>query len=148
MRTFLAELANACYWGPTKVQLCPLHISCSNCLYCLIFHARTALEIHTQFRVALVVNCKLANTWKGSREPRTLYKRASNHSTCLMLWTESSFQSTKLNCSRFGNWCLAANWGSMILKSNANTLVRKMKTANSYGPATKASTAAITKPHI
>jgi hypothetical protein len=33
-------------------------------------------------------------------------------------------------------------------KSNANTLVRNIKTANSYGPATKASTAVIMKPRF
>jgi hypothetical protein len=61
-----------------------------------------------------------------------MYKRTSNLSTCLTLWSESSFRFAKLNCSRFGNVCLAANWGSMMFKSNATTSVRKMKTANSF----------------
>jgi hypothetical protein len=147
--TFFAELADAVVrnLGLTEVQLCPFHIRCSNCVYGLVFNARTALEIHTQFRVVRVVNYKLVKTCKGSRQPRAMYKRTSNHSTCLTLWVESSFEFTKLNFSRFGNWCRAANWGSMMFKSNANTLVRKITTANSYGPATKASTAVITKPH-
>ena len=134
MGTFFAELADTFVrnLGLTEVQLYPLHISCSNCLYGLVLNARTALEVHTQFRVALVINCKLAKTWKGSREPCTMSKRTSNLSTCLTLWDESSFRFAKLNCSRFGNVCLAANWGSMMFKSNATTLVRKMKTANSF----------------
>ncbi len=150
MRTFFAEYADAFVrnLGLTEVQLGPLHISCSNFFYGLVFNARTALEVHTQFRVALVVLCKLAETWKSSREHYPVYTRTSNYSTCLTLWIESSFEFTKLNFSRFGNWCRAANWGSMRFKSNASTLVGKAKTATYSGPATKASTAEITKPHF
>ncbi len=64
MRTFIAEPVDAFVrnLGLTDVQLCPLYISCSNCVYGLVFNARTALEVHTQLRMALVVKGKLAKT--------------------------------------------------------------------------------------